>query len=92
MARQKHFRLPDDVLERINHRDKEMYPTENVYITEAVRNFFKKEETENVMDELEDIQDKLDRIEKSLRKMQVKNIVLFQVMQRKKNFMENQIS
>ena len=30
MARQKHFRLPDDVLERINHRDKEMYPTENV--------------------------------------------------------------
>ena len=46
MARQKHFRLPDDVLERINHRDKEMYPTENVYITEAVRNFFKKEETE----------------------------------------------
>ena len=44
MARQKHFRLPDDVLERINHRDKEMY------------------------------------------------IVLFQVMQRKKNFMENQIS
>ena len=66
MARQKHFRLPDDVLERINHRDKEMYPTENVYITEAVRNFFKKEETENVMDKLEDIQDKLDRIEKKL--------------------------
>lgn len=49
-----------------NNRDKEMYPTENVYITEAVRNFFKKEETENVMDELEDIQDKLDRIEKKL--------------------------
>lgn len=92
MARQKHFRLPDDVLEMINNRDKEIYPTENVYITESVRNFFKKEETENVMDELEDIQDKLNRIEKSLRKMQVKNIVLFQVMQRKKNFMENQIS
>lgn len=91
MARQKHFRLPDDVLERINHRDKELYPTENVYITEAVRNFFKKEETENMMDELGDIQDKLDRIEKSLKKMQVKNIVLFQAMQRKKNFMENQI-
>ena len=51
MARQKHFRLPDDVLERINHRDKELYPTENVYITEAVRNFFKKEETETMMDE-----------------------------------------
>ena len=66
MARQKHFRLPDDVLERINNRDKEMYPTENVYITEAVRNFFKKEETENVMEELENIQDKLDRIEKKL--------------------------
>ena len=66
MARQKHFRLPDDVLERINNRDKEMYPTENVYITEDVRNFFKKEETENVMDELGDIQDKLDRIEKKL--------------------------
>ena len=71
MARQKHFRLPDDVLEMINNRDKEMYPTENVYITEAVRNFFKKEETEketqeSVMDELEDIQDKLDRIEKKL--------------------------
>ena len=42
MARQKHFRLPDDVLEMINNRDKEMYPTENVYITEAVRNFLKK--------------------------------------------------
>ena len=28
-----------------------MYPTENVYITEAVRNFFKKEETENVMED-----------------------------------------
>lgn len=66
MARQKHFRLPDDVLERINNRDKEIYPTENVYITESVRNFFKKEETENVMDELEDIQDKLNRIEKKL--------------------------
>ena len=49
MARQKHFRLPDDVLERINNRDKEMYPTENVYITEAVRNFFKKEETVFIM-------------------------------------------
>ena len=61
MAKQKHFRLPEDVLAMINNRDKEMYPTENVYITEAVRNFFKKEETENVMDELEDIQDKLDR-------------------------------
>ena len=48
MARQKHFRLPDDVLEMINNRDKEMYPTENVYITEAVRNFLKKEETENI--------------------------------------------
>ena len=71
MVKQKHFRLPEDVLAMINNRDKEMYPTENVYITEAVRNFFKKEETENVMDELEDIQDKLDR---------------------KKNFMENQIS
>ena len=45
MARQKHFRLPDDVLEMINNRDKEIYPTENVYITESVRNFFKKEET-----------------------------------------------
>lgn len=55
MAKQKHFRLPEDVLAMINNRDKEMYPTENVYITEAVRNFFKKEETENVMDELEDI-------------------------------------
>ena len=66
MARQKHFRLPDDVLEMINNRDKEIYPTENVYITESVRNFFKKEETENVMDELEDIQDKLNRIEKKL--------------------------
>ena len=66
MAKQKHFRLPDDILEIINNRDKEMYPTENVYITEAVRNFFKKEEAENVMDELEDIQDKLDRIEKIL--------------------------
>ena len=55
MARQKHFRLPDDVLEMINNRDKEIYPTENVYITESVRNFFKKEETENVMDELEDM-------------------------------------
>ena len=63
MAKQKHFRLPEDVLAMINNRDKEMYPTENVYITEAVRNFFKKEETENVM---EDIQDKLDRIEKKL--------------------------
>lgn len=66
MVKQKHFRLPEDVLAMINNRDKEMYPTENVYITEAVRNFFKKEETENVMDELEDIQDKLDRIEKKL--------------------------
>ena len=66
MARQKHFRLPDDVLEMINNRDKEIYPTENVYITESVRNFFKKEESENVMDELEDIQDKLNRIEKKL--------------------------
>ena len=42
MAKQKHFRLPEDVLAMINNRDKEMYPTENVYITEAVRNFFKK--------------------------------------------------
>jgi hypothetical protein len=66
MVKQKHFRLPEDVLAMINNRDKEMYPTENVYITEAVRNFFKKEETENVMDELEDIQDKLDRIEKKI--------------------------
>ena len=66
MAKQKHFRLPEDVLAMINNRDKELYPTENVYITEAVRNFFKKEETENVMDELEDIQDKLDRIEKKI--------------------------
>ena len=41
MAKQKHFRLPEDVLAMINNRDKEMYPTENVYITEAVRNFFK---------------------------------------------------
>ena len=32
MARQKHFRLPDDVLEMINNRDKEIYPTENVLI------------------------------------------------------------
>lgn len=31
MARQKHFRLPDDVLEMINNRDKEIYPTENIY-------------------------------------------------------------
>lgn len=92
MVKQKHFRLPEDVLAMINNRDKEIYPTENVYITEAVRNFFKKEETENVMDELEDIQDKLDRIEKSLRKMQAKKIFPFQAMQRKKNFMENQIS
>ena len=60
MVKQKHFRLPEDVLAMINNRDKE------IYITEAVRNFFKKEETENVMDELEDIQDKLDRIEKKL--------------------------
>ena len=66
MAKQKHFRLPEDVLAMINNRDKEMYPTENVYITEAVRNFFKKEETENLMDELEDIRDKLDRIEKKI--------------------------
>ena len=66
MVKQKHFRLPEDVLAMINNRDKEMYPTENVYITEAVRNFFKKAETENVMDELEDIQDKLDRIEKKI--------------------------
>ena len=53
MVKQKHFRLPEDVLAMINNRDKEMYPTENVYITEAVRNFFKKEETENVMDRIE---------------------------------------
>ena len=93
MAKQKHFRLPEDVLAMINNRDKEMYPTENVYITEAVRNFFKKEETENVMDELEDIQDKLDRIEKKLEEdASKKNNFLFQAMQRRKNFMENQIS
>ena len=49
MVKQKHFRLPEDVLAMINNRDKEMYPTENVYITEAVRNFFKKEETENAI-------------------------------------------
>ena len=34
MVKQKHFRLPEDVLAMINNRDKEMYPTENVYITE----------------------------------------------------------
>ena len=66
MARQKHFRLPDDVLEMINNRDKEIYPTENVYITESVRNFLRGIEQENLMDELEDIQDKLDRIEKKI--------------------------
>ena len=33
MARQKHFRLPDDVLEMINNRDKEMYPTQKLYGT-----------------------------------------------------------
>ena len=31
MARQKHFRLPDDVLERINNRDKEMYISQKLY-------------------------------------------------------------
>ena len=53
MAKQKHFRLPEDVLAMINNRDKEMYPTENVYITEAVRNFFKKEETKNISSDAE---------------------------------------
>ena len=77
MVKQKHFRLPEDVLAMINNRDKEMYPTENVYITEAVRNFFKKEETENVMDELEDIQDKLDRIEKKLEEEASKKNISF---------------
>ena len=92
MVKQKHFRLPEDVLAMINNRDKEMYPTENVYITEAVRNFFKKEETENVMDELKIYRINWIELKKSLRKMQAKKIFPFQAMQRKKNFMENQIS
>ena len=85
MARQKHFRLPDDVLEMINNRDKEMYPTENVYITEAVRNFLKKEETEPFIkcthfSDLSEIKESYSRkndcnsTEKSLKKSKVKNI------------------
>ena len=49
MARQKHFRLPDDVLERINHRDKEMYPTENVM-----------DELGDIQDKLDRIEKKLE--------------------------------
>ena len=92
MARRKHCRLPNNFWGRINHEVKEINRTENVVITEALRNFLKKKETENGMDKLGVIQMKLYRIKKKLEKVAVKNIVLFQAMQRKKNFMENQIS
>ena len=49
MARQKHFRLPDDVLEMINNRDKEIYPTENVM-----------DELEDIQDKLNRIEKKLE--------------------------------
>lgn len=54
--------------------------------------FLKKEETENVMDELGDIQDKLDRIEKKLEEDAGKKYSSFSSDAEKKNFMENQIS
>ena len=49
MVKQKHFRLPEDVLAMINNRDKEMYPTENVM-----------DELEDIQDKLDRIEKKLE--------------------------------
>ena len=88
----KHYRMTEESLKFIEMRDKQKYPKESLFVNAAIQYFGRGIEQENLMDELEDIQDKLDRIEKRLEEDASKKIFPFQAMQRKKNFMENQIS
>lgn len=88
----KHYRMTEESLKFIEMRDKQKYPKESLFVNAAIQYFGRGIEQENLMDELEDIQDKLDRIEKKIEENTGKKIVPFQAMQRKKNFMENQIS
>ena len=88
----KHYRMTEESLKFIEMRDKQKYPKESLFVNAAIQYFGRGIEQENLMDELEDIQDKLIESKKRLRKIQVKKIVPFQAMQKKKNFMENQIS
>lgn len=62
MAVQKHFRLPEDVAEKIASRDREKYPTENSYVSMAIRKFSFYEEQEEIRKELLEIRNKVEEI------------------------------
>lgn len=59
---QKHYRFPEDIIQLIENRDKNLYPSEIIYIITAVRAFSQKGEVDNIMDELGEIHDRLDEI------------------------------
>lgn len=59
MAVQKHLRLPDEIAEQMEHRDKEKYPTENAFVAAAIQKFSVQLEQERVEKKLERIQQEL---------------------------------
>lgn len=68
MAVQKHLRLPDEIAEQMEHRDKEKYPTENAFVAAAIQKFSAQLEQERVEKKLENIQKELTELHELCKK------------------------
>ena len=62
VLKEKHYRMAEDVLQIIQNRDKERYPSESNFINEVIRAYPEQKEKEKIQEELGKIFQKLDEL------------------------------
>ena len=62
----RHYRLPKAVYEKIDGRDRNRFPAEKDYITEAVMSYEREKETEELARQVRDLGARMDRVMKAM--------------------------